>query len=408
MLDFTMAGSLIGRVRADYVGNLSHVATGSGAHYFYVGGDSAVGTAYLTVSSTGISTPGSIVFNAGTLSTATSYGSFSASGSTGGYAGVQFPSTTNNRTFMVSNTGGIAGMYDQGSSAWEWYFTSGTLTVGTVPGANVSGTVSAATTANGLNMSAQSGSTANDLCVAVSATGSGSVQYSGGATLTAAGALTASSYNGCTIPSAGSVPGANGIPRTDANGYLYTYYINDSSPTETFTPTYIYGNNGSDNFIRRTAQSNVTAGACSGNSATVTCYGGRTDPTAYPILWANPGSTTASQPTYACSAVTITSSTGTVTATGFTTSSDRTKKDNIRVIHNAQEIVQSLNGVKFDWKSNGVPSVGVIAQDVEAVLPELVQTDDEGTKSVNYNGLIGVLIEAVKALTERVTQLEAK
>jgi hypothetical protein len=63
--------------------------------------------------------------------------------------------------------------------------------------------------------------------------------------------------------------------------------------------------------------------------------------------------------------------------------------------------------VKFVWKDLGTPSVGVIAQDVEKVLPELVsERDDIGTKSVNYNGLVGVLIEAVKELSARVSELE--
>ena len=69
------------------------------------------------------------------------------------------------------------------------------------------------------------------------------------------------------------------------------------------------------------------------------------------------------------------------------------------------DIVSKLDGVKFTWKKGGNDSVGVIAQNVEDVLPELVITDDEGTKSVNYNGLVGVLIEAVKELNDK---LESK
>jgi hypothetical protein len=341
-IDFAIGSTLNGRIRNDYAGNMNYVATASGMHDFFVGGDSGTGSTVLQLSSAGAGVTGSLG-----VSTYINVGGGTASTTAG--------------DITVSRAGGTTGVIFFGnSSQGKYLYFDGT-------------------------------------------------QYNlPGAALSVGGNVQAASFNGCTIPAAGSVPGANGIPRTDANGYLYTYYINDSSPTETFTPTYIYGNNGSDNFIRRTAQSNVTAGACSGNSATVTCYGGRTDPTAYPILWANPGSTTASQPTYACSAVTITSSTGTVTASGFTTSSDRNKKDNIRLIVNAEEIVQNLNGVRFDWKANGLPSAGVIAQDVEAVLPELVTTDDEGAKSVNYNGLIGVLIEEVKALRKELNALKAR
>jgi len=53
--------------------------------------------------------------------------------------------------------------------------------------------------------------------------------------------------------------------------------------------------------------------------------------------------------------------------------------------------------------------VGVIAQEVEEVLPELISVrSDNGTKSVNYNGLVGVLVEAVKELSTRVEHLESQ
>jgi hypothetical protein len=311
---------------------------------------------------------GSVTTGGSLLSAPSSYGSLSISGSTGGYAGIQFSSASNLRTFMVqASSDGVCGMYDVSSSAWEWYWTGGTLTQGTIPAANVSGNISG----------------------------------------------TAAGITGLTIPAAGSVPGANGIPRTDSNGYLYTYYINDSSPVESLAPTYLYGNNGSDGFIRKTSTANVTVGgATNATNATyasnVTCYGGRTDGTAYPVLWANPGGTTANQPTYACNNVTITSSTGTLNATAVNATSDRNKKENIRTINDADSIIASLNGVRFNWKDNNLPSAGLIAQDVEAVMPELVTTGDDGFKGLNYNGIIGALVEAVKNLQAEVAALKAR
>ena len=62
--------------------------------------------------------------------------------------------------------------------------------------------------------------------------------------------------------------------------------------------------------------------------------------------------------------------------------------------------------MRFTWNSNDEDTLGVIAQDVEKVLPELVKEDKDGMKSVNYNGLIGVLIQSVKELSERVEKLE--
>ena len=97
-----------------------------------------------------------------------------------------------------------------------------------------------------------------------------------------------------------------------------------------------------------------------------------------------------------------------VTVTGDVNStSDINLKKDIEVITDAADLVKQLSGVKFTWKENDEKSVGVIAQEVEAILPELVK-GEEGDKSVNYSGLVGVLIEAVKELSARVEELENK
>ena len=73
-----------------------------------------------------------------------------------------------------------------------------------------------------------------------------------------------------------------------------------------------------------------------------------------------------------------------------------------------------LKGVSWKWREEAPaqareqPGMGVIAQDVERVFPELVTTGDDGYKRVNYAGLIGPLIEAVKELDARVKALEAR
>lgn len=98
--------------------------------------------------------------------------------------------------------------------------------------------------------------------------------------------------------------------------------------------------------------------------------------------------------------------TGTVTATDFNSTSDIKLKENIQTVENALETVNALRGVSFDWKESGGSSYGVIAQELEEVLPILVK--DGEIKSVNYNGLIGVLIEAVKELSSEVEELKKK
>ena len=95
-----------------------------------------------------------------------------------------------------------------------------------------------------------------------------------------------------------------------------------------------------------------------------------------------------------------------VTVTGDVNStSDINLKKDIEVVDSSTEMLNQLRGVKFTWKKNDEKSVGVIAQEVETILPELVK-GEEGDKSVNYSGLVGVLIEAVKELSARVEELE--
>lgn len=86
--------------------------------------------------------------------------------------------------------------------------------------------------------------------------------------------------------------------------------------------------------------------------------------------------------------------TGIVTATDFNSASDVNLKQNISVIDSPLDKVIKLQGVNFQWKESGKNSLGVIAQEVEKVLPELVSGEE--SKTVNYNGLIGLLIECVK------------
>ena len=95
---------------------------------------------------------------------------------------------------------------------------------------------------------------------------------------------------------------------------------------------------------------------------------------------------------------------GVTTSTDFNSSSDINLKENIQEIQAPLETVNQLHGVKFDWKNTKETSYGVIAQEVEQVLPELV--NGEELKAVNYNGLIGVLIEAVKELSAEVKKLK--
>lgn len=94
-------------------------------------------------------------------------------------------------------------------------------------------------------------------------------------------------------------------------------------------------------------------------------------------------------------------STGTLNATNFNSLSDQNLKTNIVDISSALDVVNKLQGVEFDFIQSGVHSSGVVAQQLEEVLPFLVSTNSSGIKSVNYDGIIGFLIEAIKELSLR-------
>jgi len=100
--------------------------------------------------------------------------------------------------------------------------------------------------------------------------------------------------------------------------------------------------------------------------------------------------------------------TGIITATDFNSTSDINLKTNIKTIDDPLAKVMQLNGVSFNWIDTGQSSAGVIAQDVEKVLPEIIRDNPTSHKSLNYNGLIGLLIEAVKEQNETIKVLEQK
>ncbi|HSH20295.1 MAG TPA: tail fiber domain-containing protein [Draconibacterium sp.] len=98
-------------------------------------------------------------------------------------------------------------------------------------------------------------------------------------------------------------------------------------------------------------------------------------------------------------------------------SSDRRLKTNIQPLgNNTIQKIELIEGVSYDWRQDEFPEknfssdkqIGVIAQELEAQFPELVKTNNDGYKSVNYNGFTAVLLEAVKELNSKVEKLETE
>jgi hypothetical protein len=95
----------------------------------------------------------------------------------------------------------------------------------------------------------------------------------------------------------------------------------------------------------------------------------------------------------------------------MTATSDIRLKENFESIPNALELVTQLNGLYYTWKKDAGEDkprkLGFIAQEVENLIPELVKTDSEGMKSVDYIGVIPVLVEALKNQQKQIDELKA-
>ena len=100
---------------------------------------------------------------------------------------------------------------------------------------------------------------------------------------------------------------------------------------------------------------------------------------------------------------------GSVTATGdITAYSDARLKADVETITGALDRVRKLRGVTFSRRETGNRGVGLIAQELALIVPEAVMTHEDGLLSVAYGNLVGVLIEAVKDLADKVERLEAQ
>ena len=85
------------------------------------------------------------------------------------------------------------------------------------------------------------------------------------------------------------------------------------------------------------------------------------------------------------------------------TSDEKAKEDIVRA---PVGVIERLNGREWVWIESGKKGSGVVAQELEEVLPHLVRTDEEGRKSVAYSGLMGYLIEEVKMLREEIREIK--
>lgn len=99
---------------------------------------------------------------------------------------------------------------------------------------------------------------------------------------------------------------------------------------------------------------------------------------------------------------------GNIKATAFFYTSDRRLKTDMTPLTSAREKLAQLTGYRFVWKDSQKKDIGVIAQEVEKVFPEIVHTDPKtGMKAVEYGNLVAPIIEAIKELS-RIADLHAE
>ena len=118
------------------------------------------------------------------------------------------------------------------------------------------------------------------------------------------------------------------------------------------------------------------------------------------VTFVSSTSGTASSVNVSSSKLQFNPSTGTLSATELNSLSDARLKTNLVSIENPLEILNQIDGFKFQWKDTQKKSFGVLAQEIEKILPEIVAESDY--KTVNYNAIIAILIEAIKELNRKI------
>jgi hypothetical protein len=87
-------------------------------------------------------------------------------------------------------------------------------------------------------------------------------------------------------------------------------------------------------------------------------------------------------------------------------------KDNLTPISNPLEKISKITGYEFDWNDkqdvHQGHDVGVVAQEIEQIIPEIVTDRDDGYKAVKYEKIVPLLIESIKELTAKVEELESR
>lgn len=257
---------------------------------------------------------------------------------------------------------------------------------------------------------------------------------------------------------------ANKLVRTDATGYIQAGYINSSAGDEknASNPSYVWGTNGSDSYMRTYSTGSLSvnyanSAGSAGSAGYTTKLRRRDDPSDYNVqtswgtdktgywslrgysgdtyhagvwvAWAGDATNAGYSSTvginydnnsnstyqmlwgsgnsvYGTSGIYCNPYTDMLYADSFQATSDIRKKHNVKTIENALSKVQDLRGVSFTMNDSNKNMIGVVAQEILEVIPEVVDEGADGTLTVAYGNIVGVLIEAIKELNAKVEDLQ--
>ena len=252
--------------------------------------------------------------------------------------------------------------------------------------------------------------TGNASTVTTNANLTGNVTSVGNATTIASGVVTSDMIVDGTIVN-GDINASAAIVDTKLATIATAGKVSNSATTATSanTANAIVARDGSGNFSAGT----ITA-ALTGNASTATTAGTVTTAAQSAITSVGTLTSLTVSGATATGALTVT---GAVTATGDITAfftSDKRHKNNIQTIPNALEKVTKLNGVTWEWNDDvnevtkSTPKTGLIAQEVQEVLPEVVKTRDDGFLALDYSKMMGLLVEAIKEQQIQIEELKAQ
>ena len=386
------------------LGNVSNVHISGGTANYVLSTDGAGNLSWVAQSGGGTGSPGGtntqIQFNDG--------------GTFGGNANLTFDKTTS----LLTITGNVSALNaNLGNLVVSNFFSGSGNLLSNIQAANVSGTVANALVAGTVYTAAQPNITSVGLLTSLSVGPNSSITLTGTSGFVKANSIQGTDGVNAIYPAYSGVTGAVGITGNltvgigAAGGITANGVINFTNSSNVSlgavgnikitggTSGYVLSTDGAGNL------SWVAGGGGSGG-ATIT-DDTSTNATYYPVY------ATANSGGFTTAGITTTKlqfnpSLGQLTVQDLNTLSDATLKDNPEIINDPFVILKQLFGMSFSWKDSGKKSYGLMAQMLEKILPELVSTNAQGKKTVNYIPIIAFLIEAVKKQQEDIEELKKR